>query len=185
MKINKLIDFGPWCFLVSSLAFIATIPLPSFKVTYGVVGIIATILIIPGTFALKEFFENYDNGKLPLFASIFMLTGGIFINSLYLISTIDSKNLVDPMNNTLISYSISLGNIFFVGIFLFIISAFRRNIMKKWINWIGISGSILVIPWFGFPFVPLLLKGIGSIGFLLTLFWMVMISIKMIQVKSK
>lgn len=173
--------YGAWSFLLASLAYIVTIPLPSFQTAYGVVGIIATTLTIPGILALRHYFERYEKRETLQIGVILMLTGGLFINTLYLTSAIESDTLDDPMNHPLITSSIALGNVFFLGIFLFILAARRHNILKPWINWVGIIGFILVLPWFGFPFVPMMLKGIGSLGFMLILCWMVMISLKMIR----
>jgi len=204
MSNKSFVRTGGICSILSAILYFGTIFNNLFAgpdVAYFLLGLAATILVVPFLVGIYQHFRD-DGNKMQLQAGVVTTLIGVpFVTSLYIIAYISSGTrafveqatlnansatqplieMIEPILKFLNVVSIDVGSFLtFVGLGLIALSSLRVKSFPKWLAWLGIVGGILSFTWIVWGWTSLTLL-IPSGGMLISLIWMIIIGAKMVK----
>jgi len=204
MSNKSFVRTGGVCSILSAALYFGTIFNNLFAgpaVIYFLLGLTATILVVPFLVSIYQRFRDEAN-KMQLQAGVVTTLIGIpFVTSLYIIAYISSNariyieqatvnansstqpliEMIEPILKFLNVVAIDVGSFLtFVGLGLIALSSLRVKSFPKWLAWLGIAGGILSFTWIVWGWTSLTLI-IPSSGMLISLIWMIIIGAKMVK----
>jgi len=204
MSNKSFVRTGGICSILSAILYFGTIFNNLFAgpdVAYFLLGLAATILVVPFLVGIYQHFRD-DGNKMQLQEGVVTTLIGVpFVTSLYIIAYISSGTrafveqatlnansatqplieMIEPILKFLNVVSIDVGSFLtFVGLGLIALSSLRVKSFPKWLAWLGIVGGILSFTWIVWGWTSLTLL-IPSGGMLISLIWMIIIGAKMVK----
>ncbi len=204
MSSKSFVRTGGVCLILSSVFYFGTIFNNLFagpRVVYFLLGLTATMLIIPFLVGIYQYYRDEAN-KMQLQAGVVTtLVGTPFVASLYIVAFITGGariyieqatsnassatqpliEMIEPILDFLSIITIDIGSFLtFVGLGLIALSSLRIKSFPKWLAWLGIVGGIWSFFWIPWGWTSLSLF-IPSGGMIITLVWMMILGIRMVK----